>query len=242
MLDLNGSNILLTGGTGSFGNAFVERVIDCWPDATVRVYSRDELKQSQMRDRFGDRQVRYLIGDVRARSRMTPAVRGARIVVPPAAITRVPAHEYTPTATARTAAGMGAAIAGMLPVLIHHRLDFMIYSMDAIVNWLSLWRFKSNSGSGVPLVIRAIVGKGWGQGPQHSKSLHAWFAHVPGLKVVMPATPYDAKGLLIAAIRDDNPVVFLPDRWLNGAVGDVPEEMFEVPIGQAAIRRSGTEV
>jgi len=79
--------------------------------------------------------------------------------------------------SAMTAAGMGAALAGMRPVLIHHRLDFMLYSMDALVNWISLWRFKSNGESRVPLTIRAIIGKGWGQGPQHSQSLQAWFAH-----------------------------------------------------------------
>ncbi len=102
MLDLNGSTILLTGGTGSFGNAFVQRIVDCWPDATVRVYSRDELKQSQMRDRFGDNQVRYLIGDVRDRSRMTRAVEGADIVVHAAAMKQVPACEYNPFEAVRT--------------------------------------------------------------------------------------------------------------------------------------------
>ena len=102
MIDLNGMTILLTGGTGSFGNAFVERVTRCWPDAVVRVYSRDELKQSQMRDRFGDRQVRYLIGDVRDRARMTRAVEGADIVVHAAAMKQVPACEYNPFEAVRT--------------------------------------------------------------------------------------------------------------------------------------------
>ena len=80
-----------------------------------------------------------------------------------------------------TATAMGASLTGLRPVIVHQRLDFMIYSLDAIVNWLSLWRFKSNGKSAMPVTIRAIVGKGWGQGPQHSKSLHAWFAHLPGL-------------------------------------------------------------
>ena len=102
MLDLNGSTILLTGGTGSFGNAFVERVTRCWPDATLRVYSRDELKQSEMRTRFGDEQVRYLIGDVRDRARMTRAVEGADIVVHAAAMKQVPACEYNPFEAVRT--------------------------------------------------------------------------------------------------------------------------------------------
>jgi len=101
-LDLNGMTILLTGGTGSFGNAFVERITTSWPDAVVRVYSRDELKQSQMRDRYGDRQVRYLIGDVRDRARMTRAVEGADIVVHAAAMKQVPACEYNPFEAVRT--------------------------------------------------------------------------------------------------------------------------------------------
>jgi UDP-N-acetylglucosamine 4,6-dehydratase/5-epimerase len=102
MLDLNGSTILLTGATGSFGNAFVERVTRCWPEAVVRVYSRDELKQWEMRARFGDEQVRYLIGDVRDRSRMTRAVDGADIVVHAAAMKQVPACEYNPFEAVRT--------------------------------------------------------------------------------------------------------------------------------------------
>ena len=102
MLDLNGSTILLTGGTGSFGNAFVERVLHCWPDATLRIYSRDELKQSEMRTRYGDAQIRYLIGDVRDRARMTRAVEGADLVVHAAAMKQVPACEYNPFEAVRT--------------------------------------------------------------------------------------------------------------------------------------------
>src|SRR3989442_14330626 len=82
----------------------------------------------------------------------------------------------------------------------------MLYSMDAVVNWMALWRFKSNTQSSLPIVIRAIVGRGWGQGPQHSQSLHAWFAHVPGIKGAIPATAFDAKGLLLEALFGVNPV------------------------------------
>ena len=99
-------------------------------------------------------------------------------------------RDFPVSESAMTATGIGAAVAGCRPVLVHHRLDFMLYSMDAIVNWMALWRFKSNTQSSLPIVIRAIVGRGWGQGPQHSKSLHAWFAHVPGIKVAMPATAF----------------------------------------------------
>ena len=95
-----------------------------------------------------------------------------------------------------TATAMGAALTGLRPVIVHQRLDFMIYSLDAIANWMSLWHFKSAGKSNMPVTIRAIVGKGWGQGPQHSKSLHSWFAHLPGLHVAVPATADDAKDLI----------------------------------------------
>ena len=141
-----------------------------------------------------------------------------------------------------TATAVGAALGGMRPVLVHQRLDFMFYSLDAIVNWLSLWRFKSNGHSGLPVVIRAIVGKGWGQGAQHSKSIHAWFAHLPGIKVAMPSTAYDAKGLLLESIFGEDPVVFIEHRSLFSMVDQVPEEPYRVHFGQATIRRSGKDV
>src|SRR5258707_15779365 len=84
-------------------------------------------------------------------------------------------------------------LAGLRPVIVHQRLDFMVYSLDAITNWMALWRFKSNGHSSMPVTIRAIVGKGWGQGPQHSKSLHAWVAHLPGIRVAVPPTAGDPK-------------------------------------------------
>jgi pyruvate dehydrogenase E1 component beta subunit len=118
----------------------------------------------------------------------------------------------------------------------------MIYSLDAIVNWLALWRFKSNGKSNVPVTIRAIVGRGWGQGPQHSKSLHAWFAHLPGLRVAVPTTPYDAKGLLLESILGESPSIFIEGRSLFSMTGDVPESPYRVKFGEAAIRRHGKDV
>lgn len=141
-----------------------------------------------------------------------------------------------------TAAGMGAALAGLRPVLIHHRLDFMLYSMDAVVNWLSLWRFKSNNQSRVPVTIRAIVGRGWGQGPQHSKSLHAWFAHLPGLRVAMPATAFDAKGLLLESIFGEDPTIIIEHRSLFTLKDDVPEPPYRVRFGKAVVRRRGKDI
>jgi pyruvate dehydrogenase E1 component beta subunit len=141
-----------------------------------------------------------------------------------------------------TSCAIGAAVAGLRPVLVHQRLDFMLYSLDAITNWLALWRFKSDGRSSVPVTIRAIVGKGWGQGPQHSKSLHAWFAHLPGLKVAVPSTAYDAKGLLLESIFGEDPVVVIEHRSLFSMVDEVPEIPYRVRFGQAARRRIGTDV
>lgn len=141
-----------------------------------------------------------------------------------------------------TAVGIGAATAGLRPVLVHQRMDFMVYSIDAITNWMALWRFKTNGKSSIPLVIRAIVGKGWGQGPQHSKSLHAWFAHLPGIKVAMPSTAYDAKGLMLESIFGEDPVIFVEHRGLFSMTNEVPEIPYRVRFGQAAVRRKGTDV
>jgi pyruvate/2-oxoglutarate/acetoin dehydrogenase E1 component len=140
-----------------------------------------------------------------------------------------------------TATAMGAALTGLRPVIAHQRLDFMIYSLDAITNWLSLWRFKSNGKSAMPVTIRTIVGKGWGQGPQHSKSLHAWFAHLPGLRVAVPATAYDAKGLLLESIFSETPAIFVEGRNLFSMTDHVPEEPYRVRFGQAVVRRPGKD-
>jgi len=141
-----------------------------------------------------------------------------------------------------TATAMGASLTGLRPVIAHQRLDFMLYSLDAIANWLALWRFKSNGKSAMPVTIRTIVGKGWGQGPQHSKSLHSWFAHLPGLRVAVPATAYDAKGLLLESIFSESPAIFVEGRGLYSMTDEVPEEPYRVRFGQAVIRREGIDV
>ncbi len=140
-----------------------------------------------------------------------------------------------------TAVAMGASLTGLRPVIAHQRLDFMLYSLDAIANWLALWRFKSNGKSAMPVTIRTIVGKGWGQGPQHSKSLHAWFAHLPGLRVAVPATAYDAKGLLLESIFSETPAIFVEGRGLFSMTDDVPEKPYRVRFGQAIVRRPGKD-
>jgi acetoin:2,6-dichlorophenolindophenol oxidoreductase subunit beta len=137
---------------------------------------------------------------------------------------------------------VGAALTGMKPILIHPRLDFLIYGLDQIMNQASNWSYVFRGQLSVPLVLWGIINRGGEQGAQHSQAIQATFAHFPGLKVVMPATPYDAKGLLISAVRDPNPVVFIDDRWLYKQESHVPEEMYEVPIGKAEVLREGTDV
>lgn len=143
---------------------------------------------------------------------------------------------------AMTGAAVGAALAGMRAIVEHPRIDFLLYGLDPIVNEAANWSYMNGGRASVPLVVWAIVNRGNEQAAQHSQALQAWFAHVPGLKVVMPSTPFDAKGLLVAAIRDDNPVIYIEDRWLHAETGPVPEEPYEVPIGQAIVRRGGTDL
>ena len=143
---------------------------------------------------------------------------------------------------AMTGVAIGAALAGMRPVMTHQRVDFALLALEQLCNQAANWRAMFAGQQTVPLTVRLMVGRGWGQGPQHSQCLHAWLAHVPGLKVVMPTTPHDAKGLLIAAIEDDDPVVFIEHRWLHGLRGEVPEGHYTVPLGQAKILRPGRDV
>ncbi len=141
-----------------------------------------------------------------------------------------------------TGAAVGAAIAGMRPVVVHPRADFMLYAMDPIVNEAANWFFMNGGRVSVPVVFWGIVNRRGEQAAQHSQAIHSLFAHVPGIKVVMPATAYDAKGLMLAAIDDPNPVVFMDERLLYGHVEPVPREPYRVEIGRACIRRKGTDV
>lgn len=143
---------------------------------------------------------------------------------------------------AMTGFGLGAAINGMRPIHVHIRVDFLLLAMNQLVNMVSTFSYSTRGQVKAPLVIRVVVGRGWGQGYQHSKSLHSYFAHIPGLKVVLPTTPRDAKGLLTSAIRDDNPVVFIEHRWLYWANEDVPEAPFTIPLGEGHILRPGRDL
>lgn len=137
---------------------------------------------------------------------------------------------------------VGAALSGMRPVMVHQRVDFALLAMDQLINNAAKWHYMFDGKATVPLVVRMIVGRGWGQGPQHSQSLQAMFSHVPGMKVVMPTTAYDAKGMLIAAIEDDNPVLFIEHRWLHHVKDVVPETFYRVPIDKARVLQVGGAV
>ncbi len=141
-----------------------------------------------------------------------------------------------------TGVAIGAALAGMRPILVHARMDFLLLAMDQIINHAAKWRYMFGGTVNVPLTIRTIIGGGWGSAAQHSQSLQALFMHIPGLKVIMPSTPYDAKGLLTASIADGNPVIFIEHRWLYDHTGYVPEEAYTIPIGKGVIRREGKDV
>ncbi len=143
---------------------------------------------------------------------------------------------------AMTGAAVGVAIAGMKAIVVHPRADFVLYAFDPIINQAANWHYMSGGQSNVPVVFWLIVNRGGEQAAQHSQALHSLFAHIPGLKVVMPSTAYDAKGLMIASINEPNPVVFIDDRWLYSQKGIVPEEIYEIPMGKGVIRNEGKDI
>jgi pyruvate dehydrogenase E1 component beta subunit len=148
----------------------------------------------------------------------------------------------TPTSeNAITGVALGAALAGLHPIVCFPRMDFMHYAMDQIANHIANWHYMFGSQLSAPVTMWAIINRGGEQAAQHSQALQAVFMHIPGLKVVMPSTPYDAKGLLVASVEEENPVVYIDDRWLYQNRGEVPEELYSVPIGRGAVRREGKD-
>ena len=138
--------------------------------------------------------------------------------------------------------GIGSALMGMRPIVEIQFSDFITHSMDQLVNQAAKLRYMFGGKAEVPLVLRTPGGAGTGAAAQHSQSLEAWFIHVPGLKVIMPSTPYDAKGMLLAALDDPNPVIFYEHKLLYNRKGDVPEEPYRVPLGEATVTREGDDV
>jgi pyruvate dehydrogenase E1 component beta subunit len=137
---------------------------------------------------------------------------------------------------------IGASFQGMRPIRVNQRLDFTLLALDQIINHAAKWKWMFGGVQRVPIVIRVIVGRGWGQGAQHSQTMHALFAHIPGLKVVAPVTPKDVKGLLISSIEDDDPVIFIEHRRLYDEEGDVPQGIYRVPIGKANVVQEGVDI
>ncbi len=143
---------------------------------------------------------------------------------------------------AMTGLAIGAALAGMRPIHVHQRMDFLMLCMNQLVNIAAKMSYTFDGSVKVPMVVRGIIGRSWGQGPQHSQSLHSFFMHVPGLRVVAPTTPHDAKGCMIAAIRDNNPVIFMEHRMLYSLKGLVPEDAYAVPFGSARVLGHGDDI
>jgi pyruvate/2-oxoglutarate/acetoin dehydrogenase E1 component len=143
---------------------------------------------------------------------------------------------------AMTGVAIGAAMAGMRPIHVHIRMDFLMLGMNQLVNMAAKAHYMYGGAVKVPLVVRCMIGKSWGQGAQHSQGLHSMFMHIPGLKVIAPSNAYDAKGALIAAIRDDNPVIFMEHRLLYGLEAYVPEEPFTVELGKARVITKGDDI
>ncbi|MGD2169788.1 MAG: transketolase C-terminal domain-containing protein [Chlamydiota bacterium] len=143
---------------------------------------------------------------------------------------------------AMTGVAIGSSILGSRPIMTHQRVDFFLLALDQLINNAAKWNNMFGEQMTVPLVIRLIIGRGWGQGPQHSQALFSLFSHIPGLKVVAPANAYDAKGLLISAVEDDYPVVYLEHRWLHNTTSDVPRNMFHIPLGKAKVVIEGNDL
>jgi pyruvate/2-oxoglutarate/acetoin dehydrogenase E1 component len=143
---------------------------------------------------------------------------------------------------AMTGVAIGAAMAGMRPIHVHIRADFLMLCMNQLVNIAAKSHYMYDGQVRVPMVVRSMIGKSWGQGAQHSQGLHAMFMHVPGLKVVAPSNAHDAKGCMIAAIQDDNPVIFVEHRLLYFTDAYVPEEPYALPSGRARICTSGKDI
>jgi pyruvate/2-oxoglutarate/acetoin dehydrogenase E1 component len=128
----------------------------------------------------------------------------------------------TPTSeNGMTGIGIGMALGGLKPIMVHQRLDFFLLAMDQLVNSAAKWNYMFGGKQSVPITIRLITGRGWGQGPTHSQSLHSWFAHIPGLRVYMPSTPSDAFNCLVNSTHDPNPCIIIEHRWLHGSSGEI---------------------
>lgn len=204
--------------------------------AVVNMEFRDALALAQAREMEADPSVFVYGLDVPDHKRIFGSTKGLVEKFGAKRVFGTPLSE-----DAMTGMAVGAALSGLRPIHVHIRVDFALLAMNQLVNMASNQRYMSGGRLKVPLTVRAIIGRGWGQSAQHSKSMQGMFAHFPGLKVVMPASVQDAYSLLRSAIRDDDPVVFLEHRWLYDVSGPLDESV-EVPLGKAAVRREGKDL
>jgi pyruvate/2-oxoglutarate/acetoin dehydrogenase E1 component len=208
------------------------------PAADQRILTYvDALREAVAQEMRRDARV-FLFGlDVDDHKAIQGSTRGLADEFGPARVFGTPLSE-----DAMTGVAIGAAMAGMRPIHVHIRMDFLMLCMNQLVNIAAKASYMYDGQVRVPMVVRSMIGKSWGQGAQHSQGLHAMFMHVPGLKVVAPSNAYDAKGCLIAAIRDDNPVIFVEHRLLYFTDAFVPEQPFEVAFGKARICTQGEDI
>jgi acetoin:2,6-dichlorophenolindophenol oxidoreductase subunit beta len=210
------------------------------PDAVRRIRYTDALNEALREEMLRDETV-FVMGEDIARwgdgGGVFAVTKGLFDDFGPDRIRDTPISEEGIVATA-----VGAAVTGMRPVVELMYFDFVTLAMEPLVNQAAKLRYMFGGQASVPMVLRSNVGASGGKAAQHSQSLETWMMHVPGLKVVMPSTPYDAKGLLKTAIRDDDPVVFLEHKLLYFNKGDVPQEEYSIPFGEAAVRRHGSHV
>jgi pyruvate dehydrogenase E1 component beta subunit len=208
------------------------------PDSAVHERSFAEGLNEALREEMRNDPLIFVLGeDVAAMGGLFGVTKGLLGEFGPQRVIDTPISE-----AAIAGAGVGSALVGARPVIEFQFQDFITIAMDQIVNHAAKLRYMSGGMVSIPLVIRAPICAGVGLGAQHSQSLEAWFVHVPGLKVVMPSNPADAKGLLKSAIRDNNPVIFLESRLLYSVNGPIPDGEHVVPLGSAAIKRTGGDV
>jgi pyruvate dehydrogenase E1 component beta subunit len=203
----------------------------------AEIMYRDALRQALVEEMKKDSTVFIMGENIGKRGGSYKVTEGLLAEFGPGRVIDTPLSEPT-----FTGAGVGAALTGTRPIVEILFVDFTTLIMDQLINQAAKYEFMSGGQGKVPLVVRAQGGAGNGLAGQHSQSLEAIFYHIPGLKLVMPSAPYDAKGLLKAAIRDDDPVIFLEHKLLYMTKGEVPEEDYIVPLGQADVKRSGDDI
>lgn len=198
---------------------------------------RESLNEAMRQEMERDETVLLMGCDVAIRGNPFGVTRGLLDVFGPKRVIDTPISE-----AAFTGLGIGGAAMGVRPIVEILYSDWITLAMDQIVNMAAKMRYMFGGNIEMPLVIRAPFGAGGGNAAQHSQSFEAWFNHIPGLKVVTPITPYDVKGMFLTAVRDNNPVIFFEHKRAYQMKGEVPEEMYTVPFGKAALRREGKDV